>query len=119
MSMKKTNQIIQSVLEKINPTKAEMKIIDDLLRKFVDKLKNKIKKLNFDAEVFIGGSFAKKTMIKKEHYDVDIFVRFDRKYKNEEISEMAEKLIDKTECVKIIHGSRDYFSVKINDSLFF
>ena len=35
-------------------------------------------------------------MIKKDKYDIDIFLRFDRKHK-QEISNLIEKLLEKTE----------------------
>ena len=35
---------------------------------------------DFDCEVFVGGSFAKGTLTKHGDYDVDVFVRFNKKY---------------------------------------
>ena len=52
--------------------------------------------LGIDAEIFVGGSFAKKTLIKKEKYDVDIFVRFDKKYTEYDISELTYKALKET-----------------------
>ena len=83
MRIKKINSIIQEVLENKKPKKEEVNKIEDYTKRFVEKLKAKIKILKINVEVFIGGSFAKKTVIKKESYDVDIFLRFDKKYKND------------------------------------
>ena len=46
-----------------------------------DFLKKRLKILNIDAEVFVGGSYAKNTMIKKDSYDIDIFLRFSKDHK--------------------------------------
>ena len=51
-----------------------------------------IKKEKIACEVFIGGSFARGTLIKQRGYDVDIFVRFDWQY--EKLSEDLERIIN-------------------------
>jgi tRNA nucleotidyltransferase (CCA-adding enzyme) len=80
------------------------------------------------ADVFVGGSLAKGTLVRKEVYDseerkssasqtfskkvydVDIFVRFDgEKYKDDEISGILGKALSVGKGVKKIHGSRDYY----------
>ncbi len=87
----------------------------EYMQREADKLKKKIeeaiKKEKIAAEVFIGGSFARGTMVKSDDYDIDLFVRFDWKY--EEISKKLEDIL-KTAGVKFekIHGSRDYFMIK-------
>ena len=115
---KKIDSILKGVLEKIEPPKEELKVINENLKDFLEKVKKKIKVLKIDAEVFVGGSFAKNTVIKKDYYDVDVFVRFDKKYKDEEISVLTKKLLSDVKGVSVVHGSRDYFRVKVNSYFF-
>ena len=68
--MQKYDSIFKEVLEKIEPPKETIKFIDNSLKDFLKKINKKIKFSKVDAEVFIGGSFAKKTVIKKDYYDV-------------------------------------------------
>ncbi len=85
----KINSILKEVLEKVTPPKEDLKFIDETLKRFLKDLKKRIGKLKVD--VFIGGSFAKNTVIKKDYYDVDIFLRFDKKY--EDISAISQKIL--------------------------
>src|SRR3989344_3917470 len=73
---KKINSILKEVLSRVKPSKEEINEMDLLINSFIKKIEEKIEKLKINAEIFVGGSFAKKTVIKKDHYDVDIFLRF-------------------------------------------
>ncbi|MGD9275975.1 MAG: nucleotidyltransferase domain-containing protein [Candidatus Pacearchaeota archaeon] len=115
---KKTKLILDEVLEKINPSASELKEIKNSLDEFLEFVKKRLKKLNIDAEVFVGGSFAKKTIIKKNKYDIDIFLRFNKKHK-ENFSVLTKKVLNGIKNVKRVHGSRDYFRIKKNNDLFF
>ena len=108
MNSQKIKSVLKEVLKKINPSKEELGRINSETQDFLKKVKEKIKGMRLDAEVFIGGSFAKKTIIKKGIYDVDIFVRFGKK--NKDISGLTEKILDGFNAVKI-KGSRNYFRV--------
>lgn len=114
---KNINSILKEVLERVEPTKEEFKDIDNLLEDFIKKLRKNIKTQKINAEIFIGGSFAKSTVIRKDDYDIDIFIRFDKKYKN--ISDLTKKILRNTKNVSLIHGSRDYFRIKASKDLFF
>lgn len=114
---KNINSILKEVLEKVEPTKEELKDIWNLLEDFIEKLGKNIKSQKINAEIFIGGSFAKGTVIKKDKYDIDIFIRFDKKYKN--ISDLTKKILKNMKNVSLIHGSRDYFRIKASKDLFF
>ncbi len=114
---KNINSILKEVLEKVEPTKEELKDIENLLEDFIKKLRKNIKTQKINAEIFIGGSFAKSTVIRKDHYDIDIFIRFDKKYKN--ISDLTKKILRNMKNVSLIHGSRDYFRIKASKDLFF
>ncbi|MBA7658614.1 hypothetical protein ES703_66573 [subsurface metagenome] len=117
---KKINSILTEVLEKIEPPKKELEIIKNSLKEFLKKFEKRLKALKINAEVFVGGSFAKNTMIKKDDYDIDVFIRFpkDKKYTDIEISKLTGKILKGFVNVSIIHGSRDYFRVKISPSFF-
>ena len=112
------NSILKQVLERIKPFEQELQEMGELVKKFTEKINNNLKKFEIDAEVFIGGSFAKKTVIKKEHYDVDVFLRFARNYEDKEISNLARKILNGIGDVSLIHGSRDYFRIKLKKDLF-
>ncbi|MDO8459918.1 MAG: nucleotidyltransferase domain-containing protein [Nanoarchaeota archaeon] len=120
----KPNLAIKRVLKDIElePDKEVYLRISRESKIFVDNLKNVVKKNKVKADVFIGGSYAKGTMPKKSCYDIDVFVRFDKK--NKDISKELEKIM-KEVCRKIklslqkVHGSRDYFKVKCGQDLVF
>src|SRR4030042_386223 len=117
MQLKKVNSILKEVLEKIEPSKEDLKLIDDSLREILKRIKEGLKKQKIKAEVFIGGSFAKNTVIKKDKYDVDVFIRFDKKYKGKDISKITGEIIKEAGDISIIHGSRDYFKIKISPEI--
>lgn len=114
---KKINQILKEVLEDIEPSKKEKKDIKASLDNLLKKIKKNIGVLKINTEVFVGGSFAKNTLIKKDIYDVDVFLRFNKKYKDDEISNLTRKILGGLKKVVLIHGSRDYFRIKISPIL--
>ncbi|MEK6833372.1 MAG: nucleotidyltransferase domain-containing protein, partial [Nanoarchaeota archaeon] len=116
--MKKTEKILKEILKKVEPSEDDLKYIKDYANIFSRNIKKNLKKYKIDAEIFIGGSFAKGTVIKKDNYDVDIFIRYDKKYKNEEISILTKKALGKSKDVFVIHGSRDYFRINYEKNFF-
>lgn len=114
----KIKDVLKKALEKIKPSEKEISEIKKSLGLFLKKIESNKKKLGTDAEIFIGGSFAKKTMIKKDSYDIDVFIRFDRRYSRNRLSEITEKMLQGMGAEKI-HGSRDYFKIKSGKNLFF
>ena len=116
--MKKINSVLKEVLKKVEPAKEDIKLIENSLKDFLERFQRKLKSLRIDAEIFVGGSFAKNTVIKKDHYDVDIFVRFDKKYDNREISNLLAKALKGFKNLTKIHGSRDYFRIKVSPTFF-
>jgi len=116
----KINSVLKEVLEKVKPQEKELAVIRNLLEDFLKKFQKKIKDLKIDAEIFVGGSFAKNTMINKDKYDADIFVRFDKKYKNDGISNITLKILKsmKLKKILIICGSRNYFQIDISSCFF-
>ncbi len=107
------DKIISKIKKEIEPDLKIIKKIDS----FAEKINRTIKKLNINAECIKGGSTAKKTFLKDDH-DIDLFIRFDfeeYKDKNEELSDILEKILEKTKIkFKRVHGSRDYFQYEDN-----
>ena len=115
---KKINSVLKEVLKKVEPAKEDIELIENSLKDFSERFEKRLKVLKINAEVFVGGSFAKNTVIKKDNYDVDIFVRFDPKYDNREISNLLAKALKPFRNISRIHGSRDYFKLKIGPTFF-
>ncbi len=111
---KKHDLVLEKVLKEISPSEQKLEFMENKLDVFLAKTTKRIKKLGLDLEIFIGGSFAKKTLVKKRIYDVDIYFRFNPKYKDDTLTKLTKKILKKTKGVLVIHGSRDYFRVKIN-----
>ena len=116
--MKRINLILSQALESIRPSEEELKEIEIKLKRFLEQLKRRIRELEISAEIFVGGSFAKGTVIKKERYDIDIFLRFDKKYEKNSLSNLTEKILS-FQNFKKIHGSRDYFRIAISKNIVF
>jgi len=114
---KKINSILKEVLEKVKPKEKEINEIKIFLDDFLEKLGKKIKASKINAEIFVGGSFVKKTAIKKDKYDIDIFIRFDKKYRDKNISELAKKVLSGFKNLSVMHGSRDYFVLNVSKNL--
>lgn len=114
---------INKIAEKLDllPSKEEYSLLKNESSLISGKLRDEIKALKINADVFIGGSFAKGTIVKKEEHEIDIFVRFDWRYL--ELSDDLEKIV-KNVSRKLslpyerIHGSRDYFRIKMGNILF-
>ena len=117
---KKINEVLKEALTEAKPSLKEIGDIENKLKDFLIKLNHKLKSSKIDAEVFVGGSYAKRTLIKREKYDVDIFVRFDKKYIGKDISALTHKILEGIKSNPIrIHGSRDYFKVNVEPWIFF
>ena len=65
---KKHDLVLENVLENITPSEEKFEFIDEKLNLFLEKINKRIRKSGLDLEIFIGGSFAKKTLIKKKVY---------------------------------------------------
>jgi tRNA nucleotidyltransferase (CCA-adding enzyme) len=105
MELKK---VLEKEVERIRPEKEMLKKINSIAKKVCSEISFKLKKESISADVFIGGSIAKNTLIKKDKYDVDIFIRFDKKYGSDKISLILRRLLRNA---KKIHGSRDYYQI--------
>lgn len=109
----KINSILKEILKENKPSKEDLEKINFHLDEFLKKLEKKLEELKINAEIFVGGSLAKGTLIKKKNYDIDIFVRFQKneRYKKE-MPNLLYKVLKNFKDVSLIHGSRDYFNVK-------
>jgi len=115
----KADSVLKEVLLSINPPKEDVKSINVFLKEFIPELERGIKSLRIDASVFVGGSYAKGTMIKKGRYDVDVFIRFNGKYRGKDISKLAKEALSKTKRkFSVVHGSRDYFHMDVEDNFY-
>ncbi len=104
--------VLKDQLHRIHPDPTVIKELTKLSKAFNKHLKEDLANAGYDAQIFIGGSFAKGTIVKKPIYDVDIFVRFSWKY--DAISDILESVLKNTVKraglrLERIHGSRDYF----------
>ncbi|MEM3374198.1 MAG: nucleotidyltransferase domain-containing protein [Candidatus Woesearchaeota archaeon] len=107
---KKILDILEKIKKEITPDIEIIKNIDS----FVDKLNSYFKSKNLKIKCIKGGSIAKGTFL-KDDFDVDLFIKFDYSYKNENISSILEKsLLEQKIKYEKIHGSRDYFIVKFS-----
>lgn len=109
------NTVLKEQLEIVKPSKEDQNRINKTAKDFQKKLREKLKNKNIKADVFIGGSLAKGTLVKKDIYDIDIFIRFDLKYSDKEISKLLGSVLGNT--AKKVHGSRDYYQIKSEDIL--
>jgi tRNA nucleotidyltransferase (CCA-adding enzyme) len=116
--MNKIGSILEEVLEKINPSEKELEEINSSIEKFLKVFEQRLKTNKIKAEVFLGGSFAKGTVMKKDCYDLDVYVRFEEELSDKEMSELVKKSLKGSKKVSIVHGSRDYFRIKLKDDLF-
>tara|TARA_Y100000034_G_scaffold61729_1_gene74932 strand:- start:4815 stop:6047 length:1233 start_codon:yes stop_codon:yes gene_type:complete len=104
-------KFLQGVLKANLPKKSVKLTVGSVL----DNINSLIKKNKIEGEAILGGSYAKNTHL--ENFDCDIFVKFDMKYKEKNLSIMLEKILKSFKPEKI-HGSRDYFKFKKKGVLF-
>lgn len=104
--------VLKEQIQKINPNEKELKYLQGITNQFLTALKKEFIKKGLKIQVFVGGSYAKGTILKKNDYDIDIYVRFDWRY--DDLAALLEgpiKNVSKQLDLKLekLHGSRDYF----------
>ena len=114
MIVSKANPLGKRLNVKMVPSKDEKKKLKKTVSKFLDSFKDE-KNVKF----FLGGSYAKDTWLPGNR-DVDVFVKFNYKlYKDQDISAVLYVILRKNfKDVTVVHGSRDYFHILINDIVF-
>jgi tRNA nucleotidyltransferase (CCA-adding enzyme) len=100
-------QTLRDVVARIKPT--DKKLLKDV-DAFLKKLNLEINKNKIKAKAVVGGSIAKDTYLAGDH-DCDVFVKFDKGYKDKDLSKLLGKVL-KVFKPELVHGSRDYFHVK-------
>lgn len=119
--VKKISSVLKKVSKNLELDPEKTEEIKEKIDEFVDELKKNLKRGKVQADVFLGGSFAKKTMIEKDVYDIDIFIRFGKKHFLQKFSDLTQTILQKFRGLQIrrIHGSRDYFRIKVSKNLLF
>ena len=107
---KKFEPILEKVLARITPSREERRRVLVKVQGFLKALNAQLKKHRIAAKAVLGGSYAKDTWLAGD-YDVDVFVRFALKHKNDDLSGMLGKALKPFKPTRI-HGSRDYFWVR-------
>ena len=115
MEKNRINKVLAEQLSLIKLSKEELEIINKSAESIIEKIGKSLKKLKIKATIFIGGSLAKGTIIKKVVNDVDIFIRFD---KEEKIDDFEKIIKGSGKDYRMIHGSRDYAQIKIDNIIF-
>ena len=112
----KIKQILDEVLQEIQPDKNYEKEIFNKLNSIIKKINQGQKNI----KAILGGSGAKGTWLKT--FDADIFVLFDYpKFhdKSDKLSGILEKILKKKfRNLVRLHGSRDYFQIRQNEFTF-
>ncbi len=111
-------RVLKEQIPLVKPSDKDVRELKKLSKKFIEELNSVLRDSHIDAEAFVGGSFAKGTLVKKDKYDVDVFVRFDWRY--DDISNLLEKPAKKVSKkfnleLERMHGSRDYFRAKLKN----
>jgi len=104
--------IMQKIIDIVKLKGKELDSVLTNIDTFKKTLIKRIKEEKIVADAVIGGSTAKGTVLKGD-FDCDIFVRFDLKYKKDDISAILGRILKK-EKPERVHGSRDYFQLKKN-----
>jgi tRNA nucleotidyltransferase (CCA-adding enzyme) len=112
-NMDKLKEVLQKQLKEIVPYDSEIDLLKIKLKQVLDVLNKNIKSKKIKAKVFLGGSYAKNTLIKKKRYDVDIFIRFNKNYSESDLNNLLKKIVPKDS--KLLHGSRNYYNYTINN----
>lgn len=108
----KVKKVVEIVLNSIKPDEKPKLLAET----FISKLNNLLITQNISARAVLGGSMAKNTFLKKD-FDADIFVKFNLKYKGQNISNLLKEIIKDEFEFEVVRGSRDYFHV-FEDILF-
>jgi tRNA nucleotidyltransferase (CCA-adding enzyme) len=105
----------------LSPPEVEMVQLKEKVSKFLPILKKEIAKKSKKGNVFLGGSFAKDTLVKKKIYDIDIFVRLPKNEFNQTAIEKAVEISSKTAGYSVlkVHGSREYYRISVSDNATF
>lgn len=110
------NNVLKEQKKILEIDKDILNYLKNEIKKFTELVDKEIIKEKVQAEVFVGGSFAKNTLIRDGDYDIDILVRFNWRF--DDISGILKKVLkricDENKYVlQEVHGSRDYYRIFI------
>lgn len=109
------NQLLKNVIADLVP---DEKKIQSEVRAVIQTINAAFKKQRIPAKILVGGSIAKGTFLKNDH-DCDLFAVFSPSYADKDLSGLLERVLNKVfKNVERLHGSRDYFHVRIPSSKF-
>ncbi|MBN2458545.1 nucleotidyltransferase domain-containing protein [Candidatus Woesearchaeota archaeon] len=111
------DRIFRDVLSEKKLSAADYGLLMEKVGKVIQRLEGSFLDSGIKAEIMLGGSSAKGTLLKGD-FDCDVFVRFDRSYPDEELLEMLKTGLKCFRNVERVHGSRDYFQLML-DSVFY
>jgi tRNA nucleotidyltransferase (CCA-adding enzyme) len=99
-------KILDSVLGRISLSRKETLDISSLAKRVAEKIKKTGK-----VDVFVGGSLAKGTIVRKEgKQDIDLFVVFSENKETFKLGKILKR-IKLPGKLSTVHGSRDYFQI--------
>lgn len=105
----------------LKPTKEELAELSHDLKMVSALLRTSLRRERVIGNVFVGGSFAKKTLIKKTPRDVDLFIRL-KKIDSGTMARLERAVQNVSRAsgyaLKKVHGSRDYFQLSRALNLF-
>jgi len=117
--IEKVKGVLNRVLSRVCLDKDKEQEIYSHTNEFILDLKKVLTKHKIKADIFLGGSVAKKTLIKKSEYDIDVFLRFPEKDTDENLNKAISKIKEingiKPRTVK---GSRNYLQFRKNKEVF-
>jgi len=109
------NNLLKNVIADLMPDERK---IQSEVRAVMQSINASFKKQRLQAKVIAGGSIAKGVFLKNDH-DCDLFAVFPKSYAGKDLSGMLERVLNKVfKHVERLHGSRDYFHVRVPSSTF-
>lgn len=101
---RKIEELLKDVLKEIKP----LQRFPEPVLSVKQIISDNIEKKGIDCDCLIGGSVGKNTHLKDDS-DCDIFLRFSKKYSEDEIISISKELL-KSFSPLVLKGSRNYFS---------
>lgn len=115
------NLLLREQRTLLRPSADEEKLLTRQASAVIKMLNSELKKAKVEGRPFIGGSFAKGTLVKKREYDIDIFVRV-KKIDSAVLIRLERVVQTISKTLKLpmkkIHGSRDYFQLSAPHGVF-
>ena len=105
-------------VKSLQPSSEQLSALTIITRNFIAQLKKSLVQGKINGHVFVGGSFAKGTLLAQDMYDVDVFIRC-KEVTPQLIDHLGEILITYNSQTIRVHGSRDYFQLPTTKQLIF